>query len=105
MKRFFIPLLAAPLILVACASTPEPIQEKPVVVDVQPVNTCRAISELQRVVIPAKTKTVTSVSVIENPPYEPIEREETHTVEISPAIVYYVDSTGAQVTDICEEQT
>ena len=105
MNRFFIPLLITPTLLVACASTPEPTPEPTVTIATQPVQTCRSISELQRVVIPAKTKTVYGTSVIENPPYAPIEREEKHIIEVSPEMVYYVDGTGAQVTDICEEQT
>lgn len=105
MNRFLMPLFAVSLTLSACASTPEPAPEPTVTIDTQPVQTCRSISELERVVIPAKTKVVYGTSVIENPPYAPIEREEKHIVEVSPEVVYYVDGTGAQVTDICEEKT
>lgn len=105
MNRFLIPLFIAPALLTACASTPEPTPEPPVVIKTEPVQTCSSISELQRVVIPAKTKIVYGTNRIENGPYAPIERQEKHIVEVSPEVVYYVDGTGAQVTDICEDQT
>ena len=90
------------LILTACASTPEPVSS-PVVINTEPLRTCYPISELKRVVIPAETKTYTVVSLIENPPYDPIEREEQFTRVVQEEQVYYVDDTGAQVTDICDE--
>lgn len=105
MTRILIPLMAFPLVLAACASTPDPEPEpERVVIAPEPVETCKSIDALTRVVIPAKTKVVYSTTVIENHPYEPIEREEKNIVEVSPEIVYYVDATGAQVTDICKAE-
>ncbi len=96
-------LLAAGLAatLAACASTPKPIPEKVTIVT-QPVDTCVPMSALRQVVIPAKTKTVYSVNEIDNGPYDPISSKEEHVIEITPEQVYYVDTEGRQVTDICD---
>lgn len=102
MTRSFITLTFICALLTACASTPEPVAA-PITIKPDPVRTCFPLADLKKVVIPAKTKTYTVVSLIENPPYDPIEREETFEREVSPAIIYFVDDTGAQVTDICEE--
>ncbi|MGJ8562049.1 MAG: hypothetical protein ACSHXY_00735 [Alphaproteobacteria bacterium] len=93
--------LITPLAACATAPEPEPIPE-PVTIIAQPVNTCVPLSALRRVVIPAVTKTVIAITEIENPPYEPIQRKEEQTREVSPEQVYYVDGSGRQVSDICD---
>lgn len=87
--------------LTACASTPEP-EAPPVEVNAPPVQTCVPLSSLKRVVVPAVVKKFTAITEIENPPYEPIQRKEEITRVVTPEVVYYVDDSGAQVTDICD---
>lgn len=87
--------------LAACASTPEP-EAKPVVIDTPPVQTCLSVASLTRIDVPPVTKKFTAITEIDNPPYEPIQRKEEITRTITPGYSYYVDDTGAQVTDICD---
>ena len=98
--------------LSACAvipePEPEPVIEQPVVVEVPPPPTCYEVAALQRVEIPAETKTVVGISLIENPPYEPIEQR-TETIFVTKqAEVFYVlkdPETGNQseVTNFCSD--
>lgn len=88
--------------LSACNTVPDPIPE-PVVVEVEPIQTCAPVSSLQRVVIPAETKVMYAITMIDNPPYEPIERKEKQTRIVKPAEILYVDTDGKQVLDICED--
>jgi len=95
--------LAAVTALSACETVPDPIPE-PVIVEIpEPVQTCAPVSSLQRVVIPAETKIMYAITMIDNPPYEPIERKEKQTRIVKPAEILYVDSEGKQVIDICED--
>ena len=93
------------VILPACATAPEPLPEpKPVVIQPEPVKTCVSIADLRRVVVPDVTKKVIAITEIENPPYEPIQRREEQTRVVTPGYTYYVDDTGAEVTDFCENE-
>lgn len=96
--------------LTACAVIPEeePVVETPVVVEVPPAPTCYEVSALQRVEIPAETKTVVGVSLIENPPYAPIEQRTEQEIITKQAEVFYVltdEETGDQteVTNFCSD--
>lgn len=65
------------------------------------------MSSLQRIEIPAETKTVVGISLIENPPYEPIETRTEQKIVIKQAEVYYAvidPATGNQreVTNLCD---
>lgn len=95
--------ISTAITLAACASTPEP-EPEPVVITAPPVQTCIPVASLTKVVIPAVTKKFIAITEIENPPYEPIQRKEEIVRTITPAQTYYVDETGAQVTDICDAQ-
>ena len=88
----------------ACTTTPEPeVIEEPVVVVVpEVIDTCTPVSALTRKVIPAKTKVFYATTEIANPPYEPITRTEKIVREIAPEQIFYVDSDGRQVLDLCD---
>jgi len=88
--------------IAACTTVPEPIPE-PVIVDVQPIQTCAPVSSLQQVIIPPETKVQYAITMIENPPYEPIESKTKRTIVVKPAQTFYVDSQGREVLDICEK--
>ena len=101
----------ASLALTGCLVVPEPVEEPvvqaPVVVEVPEVPLCYEVSQLERVEIPAVTKKVTGISLIENPPYEPIEQRTTQEIVIKQAEVYYAlidPATGNQreVTNLCD---
>jgi len=83
--------------LSACAVIPEePVQETEVV----------EVAALQKVEIPAETKTVVGISLIENPPYAPIEQRTEQKIVMKQAEVFYVltdEETGNQteVTNFC----
>ena len=94
--------LTAGLLLIACASTPEP--EETIVIPPVPIQTCTPISALEKVVIPAETQVFYAITEIENPPYEPIQRKEKQTRIITPEKVIYVDSEGKEVTDVCDPE-
>lgn len=96
--------------LAACAVIPEeePVEEAPIVVEVPPAPTCYEVTALQRVEVPAETKTVVGVSLIENPPYAPIEQRTEQEIVIKQAEVFYVltdEETGDQkeVTNFCSD--
>ncbi len=95
-----------------CAVIPEeepaPVIAPPVVVEVPPAPTCYEVAALQRVEIPAETKTVVGISLIENPPYDPIEQRTEQEIVIKQAEVFYVvtdPATGNQteVTNFCSD--
>lgn len=94
--------IAAIAALSACKTVPE-VPPAPVVVEVEPLQTCAPVSSLQRVVIPAETKIMYAITMIDNPPYEPIERKEKQVRIVKPAEILYVDTQGRQVLDICED--
>ncbi len=101
-RTHFMIFAATATALTACASAPEPTPPPPVTIVTQPVDTCQSISTLRRVVVPEVTKKVIAITQIDNPPYEPIQRREEQTRVVSPEQVYYVDTEGREVTDICE---
>lgn len=102
-------------VLAACASTPEP-----EVVEITPppiVQTCYPIASLQKVVVPAVTKSGFSIVSIESPDqyiYDettgktivvkspPIETKTPYTKIVTPEKIYYTTETGEVITDICE---
>jgi len=96
--------------LSGCLLVPKPVEEPvapPIVIEVPPVPTCFEVSALQRVEIPAETRVVVGISVIENPPYAPIEQRTEQEIITKQAEVYYaiVDpETGNQkeVTNLCD---
>ncbi len=99
------PILAITLLssVAACSTVPEPIPE-PVIVEVPaPVLTCAPVSSLKQVTIPAETKVQYYSTGIDNGEYEDIESARLkRTIVVKPAQVFYVDSEGREVLDICE---
>lgn len=94
------------LALSACKTTPEPIEPDPVIViEFDPIRNCYPIEMLTKIDIPAVTKTVTAIVLIDNPPYEPIEREEQREVTMEPARTAYVNPEGVEVENICPVET
>lgn len=88
--------------LAACTTVPEPVPEPVVVLPPEPVQTCAPVSALTQVTIPAETKVQYAITMIDNPPYEPIENKVKRTVVVKPAQIFYVDSEGREVLDICD---
>lgn len=106
MTRITLILSAAVLTgLAACKTVPEPIPEPVVVIPPEPIRTCAVVSALTKVVIPAETKVQYAITMIDNPPYEPIENKVKRTIVVKPAQIIYVDSEGREVIDICDKQT
>lgn len=100
----FVPMILCGAILIACETTPEPIEVVEIVAP--PVlKTCTEISALTRVDIPAETQTFIAITEIENPPYEPIQRKEEQVRVIKEAQTIFVNSEGVEVTDICANET
>jgi len=111
MRTSFKGLIALAFVTVtlsACASNPkveEPVVQTPVVIaPVKPA--CYEVSDLQRVEIPAETRTVVGISLIENPPYDPIEQRTEQKIVMKQAQVFYVvtnPETGNQteVSNFC----
>ena len=85
----------------ACTTVPVAPPPQPVV-EAVPIETCKSVSTLVRQEIPAETKTQTAITLIDNPPYEPIESRVTRTVIVKQAEVFYTTAEGLEVTDICE---
>ena len=85
----------------ACTTVPVA-TPPPVVIAQQPIQTCQPVSTLVRQVTPAETKTQTAITLIENPPYEPIENRVERTIVVKQAQVFYTDAAGSEVLDICE---
>lgn len=104
MSKFYIMILGAALTITACKTVPK-VEPEPEQIEIvtEPVRTCTPISAVERLVIPAETKTMTVITMIDNPPYDPIERREEVTREIKPAQTVYVDSEGREVLDICQD--
>ena len=102
-------LALATVTLSACAVIPEPVEpvvQAPVIVEVPSAPLCYEVTALQRVEIPAETRTVVGISLIENPPYEPIEQRTSQKIVMKQAEVFYVlidAQTGNQteVTNFC----
>lgn len=91
--------------LAACTTVPEPIPEPVVVIPPEPVRTCAPVSALTKLVIPAETKVQYAITMIDNPPYEPIENKVKRTIVVKPAQIIYVDTEGREVLDICDKET
>lgn len=94
--------------LSGCMVIPEkkPVAE-PIVVAPPPLPTCFEVSELTRVEVPAETRTVTSITSIDNPPYEPIETRTTQEIIVKQAEVFYTrtdasDGIAREVTNLCD---
>jgi len=104
MSKKYLVILGAALALGACKTIPEP-EPEPEVIEIvtEPVRTCTPISAVEKVIIPAETETITAITMVDNPPYDPIERREEITREIKPAETIYVDSEGREVLDVCQD--
>lgn len=111
----FAVLFALSALASACTTTPEPVET----VHIEPpvVQTCYPLASLEKVVVPAVTKSGFSIVSIESPPEYYIDPDTGKTVEIqtppietrtpwtkivTPETHYYKDPEGAIVTDICE---
>ena len=89
-------LALLPTMLAGCAtSQPEP---EAIYIPPPEIRTCFAREELQLVEIPAETRTVVATTMIDNPPYEPIESKQEIVQEVRPAYTEYQDSSGNTVT-------
>ena len=97
-------LLATAALLAACNTVPDAPEAPPVDIVMDPIDTCVPMSALTRVVIPAKTQVYYAITMIDNPPYEPIERKERQERIVEPERVIFVNSEGREVTDICEPE-
>ena len=90
--------------LAACSTVPEPEPEPVIVIPPQPVLTCAPISSLQKVTVPAETKVQYYSTGIDNGEYSDIESPRLkRTIVTKPAQVFYVNSEGREVLDICED--
>ena len=72
--------------------------------NVAPMETCIDISELRKVELPAETKIQYAITIIDNPPYEPIENKVKREIVTKQASIYYEDSNGNKVLDICDKE-
>jgi len=97
-------ILGTALLIAGCKTTPEPIEEPVIEIKFDPIRNCYPIEMLTKVDIPAVTKTVTAIVLIDNPPYEPIEREEEREVLMEPARTAYVNPEGQEVENICPNE-
>ena len=97
-------LLCTAALLAACNTLPDEPVAQPVEIEVGEIETCTPMSALTRVVIPAKTEVFYAITMIDNPPYDPIERKERQEREIEPEKTIFVNSEGREVTDICEPE-
>ena len=101
MRRILTLSIFSALAVTACQTT-QP--EAPVVVIApEPVQTCVSIANLQKVTIPAETRTQNACTEIDNGPYEPITQCVKRTIILTPAQVMYVDDAGKEVIDLCEK--
>lgn len=108
-------LLCVPSMISACASSPEPVEQ----VHIEPpaVQTCYPIASLEKVTVPAVTKSGHSIVSIESSPEyyvdpetgktvtiqnPPIETKTPWTKIVTPETHYYKNPEGTVVTDICE---
>ncbi len=101
MRRIMISSALLAIAATGCKTTQPEAPE--IVINAPPIQTCAPVSSLQKVVIPAETKIRYAITMIDNPPYEPIERKEKQVVVVKPAQIIYVDSEGKEVLDICED--
>jgi len=96
-------LITLPVLVAACKTTDTQLPEPVVIAPPAAVLDCVPISTLIRVEIPAETKTITAVTQIDNPPYEPIERREQQTRVVKEAYTIYVDGEGKIIDNTCPE--
>ena len=96
-------------VISGCAVVPEPVEEPvvDVVVVAPPPPLCYEVAALKRVEIPAETRTVVGVTLIDNSPYPPIEQRTEQEVVTKQAEVYYAiidPETGNQkeITNLCD---
>lgn len=96
-------------VISGCAVVPEPVEEPvvDVVVVAPPPPLCYEVAALQRVEIPAETRTVVGITLIDNAPYPPIEQRTEQEIVTKQAEVYYAiidPETGNQkeVTNLCD---
>ena len=110
-----IAVLFPALILSACASTPEP---EIVEITPEPIEQgCYPIASLEKVIIPAETRTVYGSTIIDSPSEfvtdpqtgktieikkPPVEQTQEYTVVTKEAEIVYQTPDGEAVTDICE---
>ena len=88
--------------LSACETVPE--NQNMTNPNVAPMETCIDISELRKVELPAETKIQYAITIIDNPPYEPIENKVKREIVTKQASIYYEDSNGNKVLDICDKE-
>lgn len=85
--------------LMACETTPNlPPQIDIVAGD---INTCRPISALTRIDIPAEIQVRYATVQIDDGPRDQIERSQRLEREISPAKTVFLDSQGREITNVC----
>lgn len=88
--------------LLSCETVPE--NQNVTNPNVAPMETCIDISELRKVELPAETKIQYAITIIDNPPYEPIENKVKREIVTKQASIYYEDSNGNKVLDICDKE-
>lgn len=88
--------------LLSCETVPE--NQNANSLNVTPIETCISVSSLIKVEVPAKTKIQYAITIIDNPPYEPIENKVKREVVIKQANIYYQDSNGNKILDICDKE-
>ena len=108
-------LITTSMVFSACTTTPEP--EPEIITPPEIVETCYPIASLEKVIIPAVTKSGFSIVSIENPPEyyvdpetgktvtiqtPPIETKTPYTKIVTPEQIYYKTPEGEKTTDICE---
>ena len=102
MRRIITLSLLAATAMAGCKTTKE-VETPTIVIPPQAIETCAPVSSLQRVVIPAETKVQYAITMIDNPPYEPIQSKVKQVKVVKPAQVIYIDSEGKEILDICED--
>ena len=88
--------------LLSCETLPE--NQNVTNPNVAPMETCIAVSELRKVELPAETKIQYAITIIDNPPYEPIENKVKREIVTKQASIYYQDSNGNKALDICDKE-
>ncbi len=90
--------------LAACKTVPEPVPEPVIVIPPEAFKTCAPVSTLQKVTVPAETKVQYYSTGIDNGEYGDIESARLkRTIVVKPAQVFYVNSEGREILDICED--
>lgn len=100
--RRLLPLALISTLAVSACATVEPEIEQ-IVIEPAPVQTCIPLDQLEKRTIPAVTRQQTAITMIDNPPYEPIETRTQRTIIVTPAEVLYVNAEGKEALDICEK--